>query len=160
MKHIEVSKKIRLEKKVSAQELKEALVERLEKVVEIEKISEGVESFSVQGTTGSPASMTRHARVDLDVSIRYEADLVRILISGHSHTARSLMLLYGLLFFIMLLVGLLPGSIETNAETSGAMDALVFLVFGIFIVMDVNKKLAEPKEYLETALESLNTRFG
>ena len=160
MKHIEVSKKIILSKPVDAATLKEALVERLEKIIEIESLSDGTESFSVTGTTGAPDSITRHARLDLDVSLRFEDDIARILISGTARSARSLMVLYWALFLVMLFVGLLPGSIETSADASGAMDALVFVIFGIFIVIDINNKLSEPKENLSTALESLNTRFG
>lgn len=160
MKHLEVSKKILLAKKVTAEELRAALVARLEKTIDIEKISDGNEDFSVSGTTGSPAGLTRHARLDLDVSIKFDGNAARILISGYSRTARSLMLLYWLLFFLMLLVGLLPGSIETSGDSSGATDALVFLIFGIFIVMDVNKKLAEPQDFIKSTLESLNTTFG
>jgi hypothetical protein len=160
MKHIEVSKKIKLAKPVTAGEIREALVERLEKIIEIENLSEGTEDFSLSGTTGSPASLTRHARLDLDVSIRHEGDVARIIMSGHSRTARSLIFMYWTLFMVMLFVGLLPGSIETNADSSTSMDALVFMIFGIFIVMDVNGKLTEPKQYLETVLESLNTRYG
>lgn len=160
MKHIEVSKKIILSKPVDAATLKEALVERLEKIVEIESLSDGLENFSLTGTTGAPDSITRHARLDLDVSLRFEEDIARILVSGTARSARSLMVLYWALFLVMLFVGLLPGSIETAGATSGAMDALVFVIFGIFIVIDINNKLSEPKENLSTALESLNTRFG
>lgn len=160
MKHIEVSKKILLGRKTSAEELKASLVTRLEKTIDIEKITDGVNEFSVVGTTGSPAGLTRHARVDLDVSIVFDANVARIMISGYARTARSLMVMYWVLFILMLVVGLLPGSIETGGDRSGAIDALVFVIFGIFIVMDVNKKLTEPQEALETALESLNTRYG
>jgi len=160
MKHIEVSRKIQLARQVSAEDLKKELIARLGRAIEIDKTGDGVNEFALSGTTGSPDSITRHAKVDVDVSIRFDGNAARMVISGFSRPARSLSVLYGILFFFMLLVGLLPGSIETNAETSGAMDALVFLIFGIYIITDINKKLAEPKEYLETALESLNTTFG
>lgn len=160
MRHIEVSKKINLARKVTAEELRTALVERLEKIIDIEKLSTGMNTFSLSGTTGSPAGLTRHARLDLDVDIKFDANTSRILISGYSRTARSLMVIYWFLFILMLLVGLLPGSIETGGDHSGAIDALVFLIFGIFIVMDVNRKLEEPAQLLETALESLNTTYG
>ena len=160
MKHLEASKKIHLSKKVSVDDLKTALIVGLEKTIDIEKISDGNEEFSISGTTGSPASLTRHARLDLDIKIILEDNTARLLISGYSRTARSLMIMYWLLFLLMLVVGLLPGSIETSGDRSGAIDALVFLIFGIFIVMDVNKKLVEPQEFLQSTLESLNTSFG
>lgn len=160
MKHIEVSKKITLQKSVSPEEIKQTLVDRLEKTIEIDTLGEGTEKFRLLGTTGSPSSLTRNARLDLDVDISFEGQIVRIIISGYSRVARSLAYTYWAMFLAVLLVGLLPGSIETSADTSGPMDVLVLLFFGMFIVMDVNKKVVEPKEFLETALDSLNTTFG
>ncbi|MCB9990393.1 MAG: hypothetical protein H6867_03305 [Rhodospirillales bacterium] len=162
MKHIEVSKKIDLAQPVAATDLKKALVAMLEKTIEIEKISDGDTHFNIKGTTGSPASITRHARVDLDVSIsgNEKEKVARIIVSGYARAARSLIVFYSFAFFMLLLVGLLPGFYETSQEDSGAIDALFFLIFGIFIVFDVNNKLAVTREHLETALESLDTSFG
>ena len=162
MKHIEVSRKLELDRAVSASELKKALIENLEKTTEIETVSDSDTMFKVKGTTGSPASITRHARIDMDISI--DADekekVARIIISGYARAARSLVILYSFAFFALLLVGLLPGFIETSAENSGAIDALFFLIFGIFIVFDVNNKLSVTKEHFETALDSIDTAFG
>ena len=162
MKHIEVSKKISLARTASAAELKKSLVGFLEKTIEVESLSEGDSRFKIKGTTGSPTGLTRHARVDMDISIDYREDenMARIIISGYAKAARSLIVLYSFAFLMLLLVGLLPGFYETSQEDSGAIDALFFLIFGIFIVFDVNSKLALTKEHLEAALESLDTSFG
>lgn len=162
MKHIEVSKRIDLEKVVPTSDLKKALVGNLERTLEIETISDHETDFKVKGTTGSPASITRHARLELDITIDHEEKekVARIIISGHARAARSLVILYCFAFFMLLLVGLLPGFYETSQENSGAIDALFFLIFGIFIVFDVNNKLSVTKEHLESALESLDTTFG
>lgn len=160
MKHIEVSKKINLARKATVEELRAALLARLEKTIDIDKISNAMGGFSITGTTGSPAGLTRHARVSLDIDIKFDANTARILITGYSRAARSLISMYGILFLLMLVVGLLPGSIETGGSHSGALDALVFLIFGIFIVIDINRKIDEPKHLLETALESLDTSYG
>jgi hypothetical protein len=159
MKHIEVSRKICLGKMVETVHLKKALVERLERVIEIEEVSDGEEKFTLKGTTGTPASITRHAAVDFHVDIVNENKVARILISGYARTARSLMIFYSFFFLLFLLVGLLPGSIESGPD-SDAIDVLVFLIFGIFIIFDTNRKLSEPKDFLEDALQSLDTEFG
>jgi hypothetical protein len=59
-----------------------------------------------------------------------------------------------------MLVGLLPGSIDTNGETSGALDTLVLMIFGIFLFFDVTKKIEEPKDSILSILDSLETEFG
>src|SRR5690606_22914107 len=122
-------------------DFKRALIERLEKAIQIDTIGDGEGKFRITGTTGSPASLTRNTNVDLDVDIAFDAQDVRIIISGYTRPARSLSILYWAMFFLVLLVGLLPGSIETSADTSDSMDVLVLLIFGIFIVFDVNKKM-------------------
>lgn len=160
MKHIEASRKIVLQRAATADDLKRKLVERLEKTIEIDSLGEGVDKFRITGTTGSPASLTRNARLDLDVEIALDSNVARVIVSGYSRPARSLSFLYWAMFFIVLLVGLLPGSIETSADTSDSMDVLVLLIFGMFIVFDVNKKLGEPRDSIETALSSLETTFG
>lgn len=162
MKHIEVSKKIELAKPSTPEDLKKMLMNHLEKTIDVESVTDGDSHFKFRGTTGSPASLTRHSRVEFDVSINYQKEdsLARIIISGHARAARSLIFFYSIAFFLLLLVGLLPGFYETSQEESGAIDALFFLIFGIFIVYDVNSKLALTKEHLETALQSLNTALG
>lgn len=160
MKPIEVSRKIVLQRPVSADDLKRRFVERLEKTIEIDSLGEGLDKFRITGTTGSPASLTRNARLDLDVEIILDGNVARVIVSGYSRPARSLSLLYWVMFFVVLLVGLLPGSIETSADTSDSMDVLVLLIFGMFIVFDVNKKLSEPHDFIKAALGSLETTYG
>ncbi|NCC22097.1 MAG: hypothetical protein EOM26_06495 [Alphaproteobacteria bacterium] len=159
MKHIEVSRKIVLGQKAGAAEIRKSLLERLEKTIEIESLSEGDEKFNIKGTTGTPASITRHARVDFDVEIAMEDGVAKVLISGYTRIAKSLSLFYTFFFLLFLLVGLLPGAISSGPE-SGPLDVLVFLILGIFVIVDTNRKLGEPKEYLEQTLQSLDTQFG
>ncbi|MFN3826066.1 MAG: hypothetical protein ACK4NR_00400 [Micavibrio sp.] len=159
MKHIEVSRKIVLSKEVSSDDLKKAFLERLERAVEIENIKGGAEHFHVSGTTGAPVSMTRSARLDLDVTIAMDQGTARILIDGYVRTAMSLTMLYGALFFVLLCVGLLPGFVDTSIDGDAA-DALVFVLIGMFLVYDINRRLEEPREYLNQTLDSLNTLFS
>lgn len=159
MKHLEVSRKILLAKDVSTDDLKKALLERLERSIEIENIKGSAESFHIAGTTGAPVSMTRSARLDLDVTIALEQGAVRILVDGYVRTALSLTILYGALFFVLLCVGLLPGFVDTSIDGDAA-DALVFVLIGMFLVYDINRRLVEPQEYVAQALESLNTLFS
>jgi hypothetical protein len=160
MKHIEASKRIRLTRDVSESDLKRALTERLKRAFDVENITENDKGFHIEGTTGGTDSISRHARVDLNIQLYKQNEICRVMIHGYSKMARSLLISYSVLFFVVLMVGLLPGSIETNGADSGAMDAFVLLVFGIFIFYDINNKIAEPKESLASILESLETEFG
>ncbi|MAE50362.1 MAG: hypothetical protein CMH27_00985 [Micavibrio sp.] len=160
MKHIEASKRIRLTRDISEADLKRSLMERLKRAFDVENVTENDKGFHVEGTTGGADNITRHARVDLNVQLIKNNEICRVMIYGHTKMARSLLITYSVLFFLVLLVGLLPGSIETSGEESGAMDAFVLLVFGIFIFYDINTKVSEPKDSLNSILESLDTEFG
>lgn len=160
MKYIEVSKKIRLTREAGLEEVKKALTDRLRRAFKIDSIKETENGFLFQGTTGKIGGFMRHARVDLDVRISKNQEYVRVMVHGQSMLASKLVFTYGFLFLVVLFAGLLPGSIETGADSSGALDALVFIVFGIFTYFDVSKKLNEPELYLEAILNSLDTEFG
>jgi hypothetical protein len=160
MKHIEASKRIKLTRDVTEDDLKQSMVSRIKNAFDVENVIDNDLGFKIEGTSGGADNVTRHARIDLNVRIIKQNEICRILITGSSKMARSLLITYSALFFCVLLVGLLPGSIETSGETSGAMDALVLLLFGIFIFYDINKKIDEPKAYLTSILESLETEFG
>lgn len=160
MKNIEASKRISLTRNVTEEDLKQSMLERFKRAFDVENVTENDKGFNIEGTTGGADSITRHARIDLNVRIIKQNEICRILVSGYSKMARSLLITYILLFFSVLLVGLLPGSIETSGENSGAMDALVLLLFGIFIFYDINKKIEEPRTYLTDILDSLETEYG
>jgi len=160
MKHIEVSKKVKLSRDVKEETLKQAVLERLRRAFNIENMVEAANGFNFRGTTGNTHGLTRHALVNLEVQIAKDDENARIFIHGHSKMAKSLFVLYTALFVFILLLGLMPGSIETSWDNSGAGDVLVFLIFGIFIFYDIEKKITEPGEFLSTALASIETEFG
>lgn len=160
MKHIEVSKKITLSKNATQNDLKNALQERLQRSFKLSHVSEDKNGFTAHGVTHGAGGIIGHARVDLNVTIKKEKDSARIEIFGRSKMAGSLLFLYMVMFVLVLLMGLMPGAFETSAETSEAADVLIFLLVGVFAFYDLEKKTSAPKEYLESALSSLETEFG
>jgi hypothetical protein len=160
MCYLEVSKKIKLTREITQEDLKNALITRLRRAFVIDSIREDAAGFQMQGSTVGFKSLSRHTKVDLNIQIAKTNENARIIIFGHSHTPLSLLITYSLLFLAVLLVGLLPGSLETGGDTSGPADVLVLTIFGLFIFYDINKKLDVPKESLEAALQSLETEFG
>lgn len=160
MKYIEVSKRINITREASQEDLKQALLARLRRAFLVEQLKERDSKFHLEGSSGGNITFIRNARISIDIDITKNHDIGRIFIHGYSKVAKSLLVLYTALFVFILLLGLAPGSIETSGESSGAADALVFLIFGIFIFYDLNKKLDEPLEYLRAALDSLDTEFG
>lgn len=160
MKHIQVSRRFKLTREASQEDLKASLLDSLRGAFDIESVEDTGELLRVKGTTGGRDSINRHARVDLDIKVVKQQEVARFSISGTSGMARSLLITYIGLVVLVLLVGLLPGSINTSGLDSDAMDTLVLMLFGIFIFYDINKKVGEPTEYLHAILQSLETEFG
>jgi hypothetical protein len=160
MKHVEVSRRIRLTRDVSEDDLRKALLERLRRSFDVNSITENDKGFHFDGTSGGMNKFMNHAHVDLNVNLVKNNEICRVVIHGQASASRSLMVIYSVLFFIILMVGLLPGSIETNGIDSDAQDTMVLLIFGIFIFYDINNKINEPKDALVSILNSLETEFG
>ena len=159
MKYVEVSKKIKLGVDVSEEDLKQALVTRFRRTFAVDDLREQPGNIHLSATSGGPGRMMRHARVNLNVTFVKTKDTARITMYGYTQVAKSLLVCYSILFFMVLLTGLLPGSVSTS-EDSGPLDTLVFLIFGIFIFYDINKRLSDAQEYLKSLLDSLETEFG
>ncbi len=159
MKHLEVSKKISVTKKLDPKILKDSLVERIGEAMDVQFVSSEDDIFSVKASTGAPGAIARHASVSVKFKILQDDKLVRILCAGYTKVSSSLVFIYASFIAAILAVGLLPGSIETG-DKGGAMDALIFLLIGVYVVIDVSKKLSEPKEILEDILQSIDTEFG
>ncbi len=159
MKYIEISKQLHLSEETPDGILKHALLQRIQRGFKIDTLQEHANGFHIVGTTGGARSMVRNVRAGVDVSFINKGNRVGVLIHGYSRVAQSLMVAYTVLFLMIMIVGLLPGFVETD-DTSTAADALVFLIFGIFIFYDIDKKLQEPKEYIEAALDSLSVEFA
>ncbi len=160
MRYFEVSQKIGLSKDVTEQALKQALLDRLQRAFTIGSFVEDERGFDLEIKTGVHDSPIKNSKAQVHVELIKTKDAARFLVYGQSGTSMSLTLWYSFLFLIVLLLGLVPGSIETGAENSGAMDVLVFIVFGIFTFYDIDKKLDEPKCAVTAALASLETEFG
>lgn len=160
MKYIDVSRRFKLTREAGVDDIKSSLVESLRGGFDVDKIDDTGDKIHVEATTGGCDSINRHARVTLEIKVLKQQEYVRLLVRGTSGMARSLVITYVALFVLVLLVGLLPGSIETNGIDSNASDTLVLMLFGFFIFYDINKKVGEPAEYLESILQSLETEFG
>lgn len=159
MKYVEVSKKIKLASDSSQEELKQSIIARFRRAFSVAQLREQENGFHIGATSGGPGRLMRYARLDLDVTVEKTKDSVRVIMYGYSQVAKSLLVSYSFLFFLVLLTGLLPGSVSTS-EDSGPLDAMVFLIFGIFIFYDINKQLVEAEGHLKSILDSLETEFG
>lgn len=159
MKNFELSQKVNLTTGAGIHEIKHALMTILGRSFAIDTVQESPQGFHFRGTTGGKRSWVRHAQAHADINIIYENTCARILVHGYSTVPVSMMVGYCILFVLVLFAGLLPGSINTGDDGT-AMDALCFLIFGIFIFFDIDKKLDEPQAYLRATLDSVNVEFG
>lgn len=154
MKHIESSRLIKLTAAVEPAAIKYSLIERLRGAFHIETVGEGDERFTL--TTlgrGTPYHCT------LNVFLKTDGQRARVIIGGDVEINATTKIFYVLGLLALLILGLFPGTINTSGQGS-AMDVLVFLFLGAFVLHDINKKLAEPEILLDRVLRAVETEFG
>jgi len=160
MQLIEQSRKIKLTKDVSLDDIKAALIAHLEKGLTINESQHGESRIQISAYTSGPFKFIRQARLDLTISLEKNQEILRIVVSGRAHLAHTMAAFYALLLLVVLFIGLLPGSIETHGQNSGAGDALVFIIFGLFIFYDTHNKMTEPVHYIRSVLDTMDTQYG
>lgn len=159
MKHVQYGEAFALKKNVTEDILKAQLKKRLESVFVIRKFKEDGESVAIDVTSGGPSSFVRHAAISAKVDLMVEDGKARVVVTAAAKPATSLSAFYALGLLIVLLLGLLPGSLNTSWEDAGAADAIVFLVIGAYIVYDIETKLNEGCRLLGDVLRSLQVEF-
>lgn len=154
MKHIEASQLVRLARDADTASIKYSLVERLRSAFYVETVGEGEENFSI---TASGRSIP--CDCSFNVLLKVEPKYARIIIDGTSGVSGTTKIFYTLGFLALLILGLFPGTINTTGK-GGAMDFMVFLFLGAFLVTDMTKKLAEPQILIDRILKAVDTEFG
>jgi hypothetical protein len=139
---------------VETSAIKYSLMERLRGAFHVVTVGDGTESFSV-ALTGKKTSY----HCDLNIIIKTEHHKARIIIDGSAEINNSNKVFYALCILTLLVLGLFPGTINTRGQGT-AVDAMVFMFLGFFVVYDMNKKLAEPEALLERVLNSVATEYG
>lgn len=159
MKHIQYGESFALKKNTTEDILKAQLKKRLESVFIIRKLKEDGGSSTLEITSGGQSSFVRHAAITARVDLMVEDGKARIVVTAAAKPATSLSAFYALGLFIVLMLGLLPGSLNTSWDEAGAADAIIFLVIGAYIVYDIETKLNEACRLLGDVLHSLRVEF-
>lgn len=154
MKHIESSKLINLSGVTEASAIKYSLVERMRGIFHIETVGEGIENFTL---TAIGKDIPCHCV--FNVLLKTDGRYARIIVDGGAEISATTKIFYTLGVLALLVLGLFPGTINTSGHGTAA-DLMVFLFLGVFILYDMNKKLAEPESLLDRVLRAVATEFG
>lgn len=155
MKHIESSKLITLANVVDASLVKQALIERMRSAFKIESVGDSDENFQII-FSGKGVLY----RCTVNVLLKVDSQRARIVIDGKVGVRTLTKVIYVMGILALLVLGLFPGTLNTSGHGSSAMDFLVFLFLGVFILYDVNKKMIEPEILLDRILQGLDAEFG
>ena len=155
MKHIESSKLIRLAHAADPLSLKHSLIERMRSAFHIETVGEGIEKFSL---TALGRDTPYHC--SFDIFLKTDGLRARVIVTGGVEINAATKIFYVMGLLALLILGIFPGTINTTGRGSGAMDILVFLFLGAFVLHDINKKLCEPETVLDRVLNAVETEFG
>lgn len=155
MKHIESSKLINLPADTDVAAIKHSFVERLRGPFHIETVGESNEHFSITATGRYvPCSCT------LNVLLRTDKNRARIVVDGNTGITAGTKILYVLGFLALLVLGLFPGTTINTSGRGSAMDFMVFLFLGAFILYDLAKKQAEPEILIDRILSSVEAEYS
>jgi hypothetical protein len=154
MKHIESSKLIPLTGTVDAAVIKNSLVARMRNIFHVETVGDGAENFIVTATG-------KHipCQCVFNVLLKTDAKYARVVVDGGTKITTPTKIIYTLGVLALLVLGQFHGGLNTSTGAS-AMDFLVFLFLGIFVLYDVNRKLSEPEYILDRVLNAVATEFG
>lgn len=159
MKQFQFGESFALKKSITDDVLKAQLKTRLESMFKLSQFKDDGESVTVCGTSGGKKAWVRHGALSATVDVAIEDGKARFVITGEIKPATSLVVFYSLGLLTVLLIGLLPGSLNTSGENAGAADALVFLVIGAYIVYDIESKLREARRMIEEVIRALRAEF-
>jgi len=154
MKHIESSKLINLSGTVETAAIKNSLVERMRNIFHVETVGEGTEKFTL---TAIGKNIPCHCV--FNVVLKTDEKHARLIVDGGAAITAPTKILYTLGVLALLVLGQFHGIINTSGGGS-AMDLMVFLFLGIFVVYDINRKLAEPEQLLDRVLRAVDTEFS
>lgn len=155
MKHIESSRRIMLADATDAASIKYSLVERLRGAFHVEVVGEGTDNFTV-----AALGKDTPYRCTLNVILKTDGKYARLMIEGETGINSSTKILYALGVLALLVLGLFPGGTINTSGRGSAMDVLVFLFLGIFVIYDMNRRLAEPEILVDRILNAVETEFG
>lgn len=164
MKSFLFSRKIVIDRDRDTDEVKEFLRTTLADNMDVTEMTPGEQEFMLKGSTGAVFESIRKASLNARFRIfteetKTEREL-KIIVNGNTNLTWSLTITYIALFVLVLLVGMLPGSIETFGEDSTPLDALIFLLIGLYIKTDIDNSMREAESHLKQALEAVDVRYG
>ncbi len=159
MTHIEASQKIATTKKIDLAEVKYALTQRIRGAFHVETVGDGKDNFTIVAGRKSSLFGGMLYSFQLNVILKADTKHARVIVNGNAEITQSARILYVAGIFLVLILGLFPGSIETGAN-GGPLDTIVILMIGAFLIYDINQKLVEPQKYIEKILKSLDVEFG
>lgn len=154
MKHIESSKLINLSNAVETVAIKNSLIERMRNIFHVETVGENTEKFTL---TAVGKDIPCHCV--FNILLKTDPKHARVIVNGGARITAPTKILYTLGVLALLVLGQFHGIINTSSSGS-AMDLLVFLFLGIFVLYDINRKLSEPEYILDRVLQAIATEFG
>jgi len=162
MSYIQAGQKIVGDKDLDLSEIKYAFVQKMRKAFQVETVGDGDESYSITavGHADWGSAIVSPYKIDLDISVKGEGKTARVLIDGKAEITKATRIFYMISILLILIIGLAPGAIIDTSGEGTALDALIFMGIGAFIVFDINRKLIEPQVQINKILSVLNSEFG
>ena len=160
MRQFQISENFDIKKGSDIKIVRQQFEKRLGELFDILSIDEDADGqISIQAFSGTKCSAVNSAEMNVKCDLMVEDGKLRFMAGGSVRASRSQVILYTLGLFIVLLIGLLPGSLNTSWEDAGAGDAAIFLIIGGYIVYDIETKLMMTEQLMRDVVAALKTEF-
>lgn len=155
MKHISSSKLVTVPFETTLESVKLSVVDRLKAAYQVDTVGEGADQFTVTVSgRGSSSDCVLH------VSLKLDNNKARVLMDGYSKISTIAKVYYAFVVFALLVIGLLPGTLVKTDGGGTAVDAMVFLFLGMFVVYDMDRKLIEAQQILDRVVNGVEADIG
>lgn len=161
MRQFQISEHFKVKDGAELSVIKQQLDERIGDLFKIQDLKESNDGrIEFKAYSGAKDALIRHTEMHVKCDMMLEDGVLRIMARGQVKAAFSQTLLYSIGLLFVLLIGLLPGSLNTSWENAGAGDAAIFLIIGGYIVYDIETKLHLAEQLLRDAVDTLRTEFS
>lgn len=161
MRKFQISDYFKVKEGAELSVIRQQLDERIGDLFKIKDLKESNDGrIEFKAYSGCKGSLIRHTEMHVKCDMVLEDGVLRIMARGEVKTALSQTLLYSFGLLFVLLIGLLPGSLNTSWENAGAGDAAIFLIIGGYIVYDIEAKIHLSEQLLRDVVDTIRTEFA
>ena len=161
MKQFQISEYFTVKDNCDHVKIKQTFDERLGQVFKIHNLKEEIGGHIVfKALTGSRNTFFHHMQMQVVCDITLEKNVLRIMTTGEIRPASSQIFLYIMALLTALLIGFMPGPTLASWESASALDAVILLLIGGYVIHDKQIKMQGAESLMQDVISAIEAEFG